>query len=292
MIQGVEELIDLLHLEKLDKTLFRGHSMPTPWKRVFGGQVLGQALNAAYQTVPDDRICHSLHGYFILPGDIDHPILYQVDETRDGGSFTTRRVKAIQHGREIFVMAASFQSVQAGLDHQIISPIVTPAEKLKNEQEKAESIKHINPQLYQKIKNRTQQAIEFRPADDFILFSDDDTDIGRDVWMTLKQKKTLDIPTQHQIMAYTSDYDLLLTSVIPHRKNIDFDKLFIASLDHAMWFHRVFDLNEWLLFSMNSPSASNSRGMGYGSIFNQEGVLVATVMQEGLIRAGKRSKKT
>lgn len=256
----------------------------TPWKRVFGGQVLAQALNAAYRTVTEDRIAHSLHGYFILGGDVDKPVIYTVETLRDGRSFTTRRVTASQNGKAIFVMAASFQLKQDGLEHQIDMPSVTPHSKLLPEQEQAELIKDKAPDLYLKIKVREQKAIDFRPVETLALANGELTNAIRNVYMKLSEARTLPLPMQHQLLAYASDYDLLLTAVIPHRAKINPMTLFVASLDHAMWFHRDFDFSDWLLYTIESPSASNARAMGHGSIFDGKGRLVSTVMQEGLIR--------
>ncbi|NNE28342.1 MAG: acyl-CoA thioesterase II [Saprospiraceae bacterium] len=288
-MNSIQELISLLTLEKLDEGLFRGQNYQTPWGRVFGGQVLGQALHAAYATVPSDRIAHSLHGYFILAGDTRKPIIYQVENTRDGGSFTTRRISAIQNGRPIFVMAVSFQRKQEGFDHQNAMPEVEGPEGLLTDIQQAESIKSIMPDVYAKFKARQQNAIEFRPVEALNFDSDQAGKTIRNVWMKTVQEVELDLPMQHQLLAYASDYDLLLSAVYPHRKKVKANELFIASLDHAMYFHRDFDLKDWLLFVIDSPSASNSRGMGYGRIFDTSGRLVSTVIQEGLIRA-KRSK--
>lgn len=283
-MKSLQALIDLLTLEQIDTCLFRGQNYKTPWGRVYGGQVLGQALNAAYRTVPEDRIAHSMHGYFVLTGDIHKPIIYRVETIRDGGSFTTRRVTASQNGKPIFVMTASFQLSQPGLDHQPEKPEVLDPGKVKTDMEQADSIKEFSPALYEKVKAREQNAIVFKPID---MFSFDGTIPGnpqRKVWMKTTSPLEMSLPMQHQLLAFSSDYDLLVTALYPHMGAVDLNKLFLASLDHAMWFHRSVDLNDWLLYVINSPNASNSRGLGYGSIFNQAGELVATVMQEGLMR--------
>ena len=283
-MKNLDELIDLLTLEEIDKCLFRGNSYVTSWRRVFGGQVLGQALNAAYRTVPEDRLAHSLHGYFILPGDVDRDIIYQVDVLRDGGSFTTRRVTASQGGRAIFIMAASFQLKQEGIDHQNEMPATKSPENLMTDIQQAEVLKQFAPELAEKLKGRAQNAIEFRPVE-HLGFDDSIPGVThRNVWMKINGENKYPIPLQHQMLAYASDYDLLLSAVYPHRNEIDMNNIFVASLDHAMWFHRDFDFSEWLLYNIDSPSASNSRGMGYGRIFTSEGQLISTVIQEGLIR--------
>lgn len=281
-METIEELIALLTLEKIDDRIFRGQNYRTPWKRVFGGQVLGQALHAAYQTVPDDRICHSMHGYFILAGDIDVPIVYEVDTIRDGGSFTTRRVVAIQKGRAIFNMAASFQLKQEGFDHQIDMPNVLPPESLLSDIEQLKEIKETNPGLYRRLTSIHPNAIEFRPVE-----KHRPTKKGqpyRHTWMRSRGKADLDLPMQHQILAYASDYNLLGTAVLPHLDVVDANEIFFASLDHAMYFHRDFRIDDWLLYATDSPSASGSRGFSRGNVFDRNGVLVSSVVQEGLIR--------
>lgn len=282
------DLINLLSLEKLDDCLFRGQNYKTPWERVFGGQVLGQALNAAYQTVDPARIAHSLHSYFILPGDIHQPIIYEVQVIRDGGSFSTRRVTAIQKGRAIFVSAISFQLEQEGVDHQNEMPEVLGPESFMTDMQQGELIKETFPKIYRRIQARKQDAIEFRPVEKVPFEDFMNAKPNRKIWMKVTEETDIPIPVQHQLLAYASDYDLLLTAVYPHGTKIDLNKLFIASLDHAMWFHREFDFTDWLLYYIDSPSASNSRGMGYGRIFDQKGRLVSTVMQEGLIRISNR----
>jgi acyl-CoA thioesterase-2 len=252
---------------------------------VFGGQVLGQALHAAYQTVPDDRICHSMHGYFILAGDIDVPIVYEVDTIRDGGSFTTRRVVAIQKGRAIFNMAASFQLKQDGFDHQIDMPNVLPPESLLSDIEQLKEIKETHPNLYRRLTSIHPNAIEFRPVEKHRPNKKGQP--YRHTWMRSREKADLDLPMQHQILAYASDYNLLGTAVLPHLDVVDTNEIFFASLDHAMYFHRDFRIDDWLLYATDSPSASGSRGFSRGNVFDRNGVLVSSVVQEGLIRRMK-----
>jgi len=281
-LETIKELIDLLTLEPIDENIYRGGNYKTPWGRVFGGQVLGQALHAAYQTVPEDRICHSMHGYFILAGDVNTPINYEVDTIRDGGSFTTRRVVAKQHGRAIFNMAASFQLKQEGFDHQINMPNVLPPDSLLSDIEQLEDIRESHPSLYSRMTVMHPNALEFRPVEKFYP-----NKVGkpyRHVWLKSKEQFEVSLPMQHQIMAYASDYNLLTTSIQPHQNIALREKMFFASLDHAMWFHRDFKMDDWLLYATDSPSASNARGFSRGSIFDQEGRLVASVVQEGLMR--------
>lgn len=286
-MQNLEELLDLLVLEPKGNQVFIGRNFMTPWKRVFGGQVLGQSLHAAYQTVPEDRFAHSFHGYFILPGDCDIPIEYVVDNTRDGGSFTTRRVEAKQNGRTIFVSAVSFQLKQDGLEHQIHAPNVVSPEVLLTDKQQLEEIRDVYPQLYKRLTSSLTNAFEFRPVEQ--VTSANLTNIApfRHVWMRANILDDLSMPMHHQLLAFASDYNLLGTALLPHRESLSHASYFIASLDHAMWFHRDFNIKDWLLVGMDSPSASNSRALSRGNIFNQEGVLVASMAQEGLIRVLK-----
>lgn len=290
-METIDELIELLTLDKIGENLYQGSNYKTPWKRVFGGQVLGQALHAAYQTVPSDRLAHSMHGYFILAGDIDEPIVYDVDITRDGGSFTTRRVTALQFGKPIFVMASSFQLEQDGFDHQIPVPNVLPPEVLLPDYEQLIKLKESNPELYKRLTVFYPNALEFRPVENYYQSIVNSGRPFRNVWLKSTEKADIGLPMHHQILAYASDFKLLGTAALPHHGKVDRSSLFFASLDHAIWFHREFRIDDWLLYAMDSPSASNSRGFSRGNIFNKEGVLVASVAQEGLMRdKSKRSK--
>ena len=284
---NLSELRDLLSLEKIKDNNFIGQNYKTEWGRVFGGQVLGQSLHAAYQTVPEDRIAHSMHGYFILGGDINVPINYQVDDIRDGKSFTTRRVVAFQKGKAIFNMAASFQLNQEGVNHQINMPNVLTPDLLLTDLQQAIHLKKIDPERYEKLLKSHPQVFEFRPIEKATFLKTRNSLPKSHVWFKTKEKFNAKISFQHQLLAFASDYSLLLTSTLPHREKLFGKKIFYASLDHAIWFHRQFKIDEWLLYSMQSPSASNSRGFTLGSIFNQEGEMVASVSQEGLIRTYK-----
>jgi len=278
------ELLKTIALEKIEENIFRGKSHSIGSKRVYGGQVLAQSLAATMETVPENRLVHSMHGYFILPGDVNHPIIFNVDRIRDGGSFTTRRCVAIQHGRAIFNMAASFQLAQEGFEHQIEMPKVTPPEDLLTDQQLVEKYRDQLPEAYSAfIRNR---PIEFRPVELPNLLDKGNASPFRHVWLRAKGEVP-DIQNIHRtIMAYASDYNLLTTALRPH--SIDLHEMQIASLDHAMWFHRNFKMNEWLLYALDSPSASNTRGFTRGNFFTRDGVLVASVTQEGMIR--KRRK--
>ncbi|MEZ4986165.1 MAG: acyl-CoA thioesterase II [Saprospiraceae bacterium] len=283
-MQTVEELIALLTLEQTDDHTFSGTNYRTPWKRVFGGQVLGQALHAAYQTVPTDRVAHSLHGYFVLAGNIDIPITYKVDTIRDGGSFTTRRVVAYQQDEPIFILAASFQVVQEGFDHQITMPNVLPPDVLLPDEDQIKKYQESHPHWYARLNSIHPNAIEFRSVEQWQLESKTAMQPYRHIWMKAKAMDHLDLRMQHQILAYASDYNLLTTAALPHVHNTDISDLFYASLDHALWFHRPFTMQEWLLYALDSPSASGSRGFTRGNIFSRNGQLVASVVQEGVIR--------
>jgi len=284
---NLNELTDLLSLEKIKDYNFIGQNYKTEWGRVFGGQVLGQSLHAAYQTVPNDRIAHSMHGYFILGGNINVPINYQVDDIRDGKSFTTRRVVAFQKGKAIFNMAASFQLKQNGVNHQISMPNVLTPDLLLTDLQQAIPLKEIDPDRYEKLIKSHPQVFEFRPVEKATFLQTRNSLPKSHVWFKTKEKVNVTIPFQHQLLAFASDYSLLLTATLPHREKLFGNKIFYASLDHAIWFHREFKIDNWLLYSMQSPSASNSRGFTKGSIFNQQGEMVASVSQEGLIRAYK-----
>ena len=281
-MQTPEGLIELLTLKQLDSHRFEGENYKPVWQRVYGGQVLAQALHAANQTVPEDRMVHSLHGYFILPGDVKTTITYQVEALRDGGSFTTRRVTAYQKGKAIFVLAASFQIQQVALDQHIASPAVKDPEHLLADAELLNKEEGISDKMKLHLLARHPFAFEFRPEKTYtqkVLPHE-----NRNVWFKLKKKMTLDQRQQQEFLAYAVDYDLLVMSVISHYQS-EFDQpLQVASLDHAMWYHRPFDVNEWLLFAMDSPNVSGARCLGKGCIYDRKGNLVATVIQEGLAR--------
>lgn len=281
-MKTIKELVALLTLEKQDENTFVGGNYKTPWGRVFGGQVLAQALHAAYQTVPEDRLAHSLHGYFLRAGDVDEPITYDVDILRDGGSFTTRRVIAYQKGRAIFNMAASFQKRQEGFDHQITIPNVLPPDVLLQDFEQVNQLKKDHPGKYDYLIDYPERPIEFRPVE---RYKPDQQGLpSKHVWFRSPEKVEVGLPMQHQLLAYASDYNLLTTAVLPHKASFKYGEVFFASLDHAMYFHRDFRMDEWLLYAIDSPSASGARGFSRGNIFNQEGVLISSVVQEGLMR--------
>ncbi len=276
----VQKLVDHITLEKIDINIFRGNSQAVSSTRVFGGQVLAQALHAVSNTVEPNRTIHSMHAYFILPGNTADKITYIVDRVRDGGSFTTRRVRAIQYGKDIFVMAASFQKEQPGLDHQIDMPNIPFPDDLVTDQELATKMgDFISDKFKEMIRVR---PIEFKPVEMPDIFTPIKSSPQQHVWLRAKGKLSDDPRIHQQVLAYASDYNLLTTAMRPHE--VTLKDLQLASLDHAMWFHRSFRADDWLLYALESPSTSNSRGFTRGNVFNQEGQLVATVVQEGLIR--------
>lgn len=283
----LSSLISLLQLEKKDDYHFVGQNYKTAWGRVFGGQVLGQSLHAAYQTVPNDRIAHSMHGYFILGGDIDIPIDFHVDAIRNGRSFTTRRVVAYQDGKAIFNMAASFHLNEKGADHQITMPNVLTPEILLTDIQQAESLKESDPERYQHLMMAHPQVFEFRPVGKAIYLETENKPPQSHIWFKTKEKISAKNPLKHQLLAFASDYSLLLSATLPHRKDFKSQKIYYASLDHALWFHRDFEIDDWLLYSIESPSASNARGYARGSIFDRSGKMIASVSQEGLMRKFK-----
>lgn len=284
-MRNFDELRPVLELEKIEDNLYRGQSYRTPWGRVFGGQVLAQSITAAQLTTPDERALHSMHAYFLLAGDIDLPIVYDVERVRDGGSYTTRRVKAIQKGRTIFSMEASFQIPEEGFTHQQVMPEVPPPEGLKNDREIGEILREQAPELYRLT--RLERPIECRPTEGEQLYTADTVQPKQNIW--IKALGSLaDSDRKHQVaLAYVSDYNLLATALLPHRKQLSRSKMFLASLDHAMWFHQPFRFDDWLLYSMESPSAGSARGFSRGNVFTRDGQLVASVAQEGLIRASQ-----
>lgn len=279
----VAELLDLLRLERLEDNLFRGQSRDIGTKYVFGGQVLGQAVSAAQQTAPTDRAVHSLHAYFLRAGDIAQPIIYDVDRTRDGGSFSVRRVTAIQKGQPIFVLAASFHEAEGGAEHQISPPEVPKPEDLPEVPEMAaETLAQLPPKMQRWLSHRG--PFEFRPVYPRDELRPTKRPPYQQVWFRLVDRVP-DDPALHQAMlAYASDFHLIGTTTFPHGISYLQPNVQMASLDHAMWFHRPLRCDEWLLYACDSPTAQASRGLARGSIYDHGGRLVASTAQEGLIR--------
>jgi acyl-CoA thioesterase-2 len=282
MTKAVEELLSILDLEQLETNLYRGRSPQVGWQRVFGGQVIGQALVAACRTV-EGRAPHSLHGYFVLPGDPKIPIIYEVERIRDGRSFTTRSVKAIQHGRVIFMLLASFQVQVTGLSHRIAMPDVLHPDQLPSEQD----IKHrVLPRMPDPVRQyfERERPIELRPVEYERYMSRKPMEPRFNVWIRATAPLP-DDPAIHQcVLAYASDMTLLDSTLVPHGRTVFEKTIQAASLDHALWLHEPFRADEWLLYSQDTPFTGGHRGFARGSIFTQDGRLVASVAQEGLIR--------
>jgi acyl-CoA thioesterase II len=279
------DLLKLLELEPLEVNLFRGESRDIGSPQVFGGQVLGQALTAAYATI-EGREVHSLHAYFLRRGDFNAPIVYQVDRSLDGQSFSNRRVVAIQHGTPIFTMAASFQIAEDGFDHQISMPDVPPPESLANPSRPP-------PELLGRLNERMRRFVErprpfeFRSVQPLSFVSPAKAAPARQIWFRAVGEVPDGEKLHRCLLAYVSDYFLLDTATLPHGASPFSGSLILASIDHAMWFHRPLRVDEWLLYAVESPSASGARGFARASIFSRDGRLVASTAQEGLVRARK-----
>ena len=274
MSRVLDELVTLLALERIEENLFRGQSQNLGWGRVFGGQVLGQALSAAAQTVPASRPVHSLHAYFLRPGDPMKPIVYDVDRIRDGGSFTTRRVVAIQSGEAILNLAASFQIEEPGFEHQDAMPDVPAPEGLPTEQERARAL---GDRLPEKLRERAlaDRPFETRPADDTgSPFLDGPRPPDRKVWLKTVDRLPDDPALHRYLLAYASDYSFITTSLLPHAVSWLTRGMQVASLDHVMWFHQPFRVDDWLLHVMDSPAAHGARGLVRGRVFTRDGRLV------------------
>lgn len=286
MSHVLDDLVDLLSLESIEENLFRGRSQDLGFRQLYGGQVLGQSLSAASQTVEDARHVHSLHGYFLRPGDASMPVVYSVDRVRDGGSFSTRRVTAIQKGQPIFTCSASFQYDEEGFEHQVQMPEVVGPENLPSEVELARAMAD---QLPERIRDKVLCAkpIEIRPVTERDPFNPKPGDPVKYAWFRA-DGNLADTPALHKyLLAYASDFGLLTTALLPHGKSVWQKDMQIASLDHSLWFHRNLRADEWLLYATDSPWAGNARGFCRGNIFNRAGQLVASSTQEGLIRHRK-----
>ncbi|MFI1371446.1 acyl-CoA thioesterase [Streptomyces longwoodensis] len=288
MSQALQDLLDLLDLEQIEENIFRGQSRSAVVPRVFGGQVAAQALVAAGRTVPGDRHAHSLHAYFLRLGDPGAPIVYTVERIRDGRSFTTRRVVAVQHGRPIFFLSASFQTYEEGLDHQVAMPPAPDPATLPTSQERLRGYDHLDPDVVERFLE-AREAIDLRYVDE--------PPYGRfgaprephsQVWFRTNGKLdgAVDVPLLHMVLAtYVSDMTLLDSVLLAHgRGGWAVGDVVGASLDHAMWFHRPFRADEWLLYDQESPSAHGGRGLGQARIYTQDGRLALSVIQEGVVR--------
>ncbi|MDP3815046.1 acyl-CoA thioesterase II [Pseudomonas sp.] len=283
MSQVLNELVALLTLETIEENLFRGVSQDLGFRQLFGGQVLGQCVSAASQTVEAARHVHSMHGYFLRPGDAALPVVYQVDRVRDGGSFSTRRVTAIQKGKPIFTCSASFQFDEKGNHHQNPMPQVPGPEELKSETELSRMVASMIPERMRE-RATSDKPIEIRPVTRINPFAPKPCEPVKHVWFRAAAPLP-DEPQLHKLLlAYASDFNLLTTSMQPHGVSVFQKFMQVASLDHALWFHGNLRMDDWLLYSMDSPWAGNARGFSRGSIFNRQGQLVASVAQEGLTR--------
>lgn len=278
----LKDLINLLTLERIEENIFRGESRDIGSAQVFGGQVLGQALSAANLTV-EDRTAHSLHAYFLRRGDMASPIIYDVDRSRDGGSFSVRRVVAIQHGRPILNLAASFHHPETGLEHQADMPDVAGPDGLQD-------LTEVDPKILQRIPEKMrrfltdQRPFEFRPVEPANFLTAEIRPPLKHVWIRAVDQLPDQPALQQNLLAYVSDYELLGTSTLPHGLTFGRGRIMMASLDHALWFHREFRMDEWLLYAMDSPNASGARGLSRGQFFSENGTLVASTAQEGLVR--------
>ncbi len=286
MNQNVEEMLRLLDLEPIERNIYRGQNRDIGSGRVFGGQVLSQALVAARRTVETEREAHSLHGYFILPGDLEAPIVYFVDRLRDGGSFSTRRVTAIQHGETIFNLSASFHSPQEGLEHQVDPPEAPSPESLTPELERIRAVADRIPGELRAVLTQ-DRPIDFRVVDPADLFEPEPSEPRRMTWFRALGALPDSSLVHQAVLAYASDYGLLATVLRPHGLSLRDERIQVASLDHALWFHRSFRADEWLLYVADSPTAAHARGFARGSIFTRNGDLVASVAQEGLTRRSR-----
>ncbi|MBB4199951.1 acyl-CoA thioesterase II [Rhodoblastus sphagnicola] len=283
MTQAVEELLEILDLEKIEEDLFRGRSPQVGWQRVFGGLVIAQALVAAQRTV-HNAAAHSLHAYFLLGGDPTTPIVYQVERLRDGRSFATRRCQAIQHGRVIFTLAASFFNPEQGLEHAFAPPEVAAPEDLPDE---SVFIARYGAQMPEPVRRyfQRERPIEMRPVDPgrFIARGQQDDPVQK-VWVRATGRLPDDPAVHRATLAYFSDMTLLDTSLIAHGRSVFHPDIQAASLDHALWLHRPFRADEWMLYVQDSPNARGGLGFSRGALYSRDGALIASVAQEGLIR--------
>lgn len=285
MNRVLQDLVSLLDLEALEDNMFRGQSRDLGGKSVFGGQVIGQALVAAGRTVQESAV-HSLHAYFLRPGDMALPIVYEVDRVRDGRSFTARRVQAIQHGQPILSMIASFQRPEPGVEHQMSMPQVPAPETLRSQYDLAQECVQARPDTPPRVRDAMLRAlaIEFRPVQPWNPLQPEVGGLTQNLWFRAAGRLPDDPMLHRCVLAYASDFNLLSTALRPHAMSFIDPQTAVASIDHALWFHRDVRADDWLLYSMDSPSAQGSRGLSRGLIFDRGGRLVASVTQENLMR--------
>lgn len=283
MGKPLEVLLELLELERIEDTIFRGHSQDLGFEAIFGGQVIGQALSAASHTVPEERVVHSFHCYFLRPGDPSRDVVYDVELTRDGGSFTTRRIRAVQHGRTILFMGASFHLAEPGLDHQDPMPEVPGPEALESAEEFARRHRHLIPEHLRDTFTR-ESAIEVRPVTTVDPANLRPLPPRRQVWLRARGAMPDTASAHRYVLAYASDFNFLVTAVQPHGRMWWEPGLKMASIDHGMWLHRDLRVDDWLLYDVDCPSAAAARALVRGRFFDRAGRLVASAAQEGLIR--------
>lgn len=281
----VKDLLKVLQLKHINDNHFEGVSKTVGSPNVFGGQVLAQALNAAYRTINNQRILHSMHAYFLEAGHLDYPISYEVNTMRDGGSFSVRRVTASQNNQVIFILSASFHKKESGYTHQIT--MKTDIKQPESLMSWTDILNKYGDKLPAKTKAFLEipRPVDFKPTQIPNPFDKKDLPPFTDIWFKLKGDiGNLSLAISQQILTYISDYNILSVAIQPHASKADWSNLQTASLDHSMWFFRDFDFNDWLLFSLESPSTGNARGFAKGNIFTRDGRLVASVAQEGLMR--------
>ena len=287
----IERLVELMDLEVIEENIFRGESQDIGSPQVFGGQVLGQALMAASRTV-EGRLVHSLHAYFLRRGDFEAPIVYEVDRARDGGSFSNRRIIAVQHGEQIFNMTASFQKPEDGLEHQSKMPEVKPPNELEDLVDliKPEWLEQLHARIKRMLTRR--RPFEVRPVEIPQFLTNQTGEPIKHSWIRANGKVPDHEGLHQALLAYVSDYDLLTTAILPHGTNLMQNRFQMASLDHAMWFHKPMMIDQWMLFAYESTRSSGSRGFARAEIFSQDGTLIASTSQEGLMRVRRQSTKT
>lgn len=283
MSQALNNLLALLNLEKIEEGLFRGQSEDLGFRQVFGGQVVGQALYAAKETVATERLAHSFHSYFLRPGDSMKPIIYDVEILRDGNSFSARRVVAIQNGKPVFYMTASFQASEPGYEHQKPMPTAPSPETLKSETDIARAMEGLLPPRMKET-FLCDKALEIRPVEFHNPLKGHVAEPGRQVWVRANGMAPDDLRIHQYLLGYASDFNFLPVALQPHGVGFMEKGMQIATIDHSMWFHRPFNINEWLLYNVESPSASGARGFVRGEFYTQEGLLVASAVQEGVMR--------
>lgn len=279
----LNELLALLKLEVIEKGIYRGQSQDLGFRALFGGQVMGQALSAAQETVGTDRFVHSLHSYFLRAGDASKPVVYEVEDIRNGVSFSTRRIKAIQNGQAIFYMTVSFQCPEEGYNHQDVMPKVPNPDDVPSYNDFISAHQDELPKSMRE-KFLAEKPIEIRPVQQYNWLKPEKADSNHQIWLKTNGNLPDDLRIHSCMLAYASDFHFLPTALLPHGASHLLPNFQIATVDHAMWFHRPFRFDDWLLYSMGSPSASGGRGLVRGQIFNRQGELVASTMQEGVIR--------